>query len=101
MYAEEAIPAYSGYILRGKNFAIRLFCLISRGNHSRFRTPTRPGHVCTQSESNSFRMASVSFVVEAMIRGYHVYNDIWTAVVGEELIVKESQLTLVILLPWQ
>ena len=30
-------------------------------------------------------MASVSFVLEAMIRGYHVYNDIWTAVVGEEL----------------
>ncbi len=26
-----------------------------------------------------------SFSVEAMVRGYHTYKDIWTAVVGEEL----------------
>ncbi len=25
------------------------------------------------------------FSVEAMLRGYHAYKDIWTAVVGEEL----------------
>ena len=28
----------------------------------------------------------VSFSVEAMVRGYHVYKDIWTAVHGEELL---------------
>ena len=27
----------------------------------------------------------VSFSVEAMVRGYHAYKDIWTAVNGEEL----------------
>ena len=27
----------AGIILRGESFAIRPFCLISRGNHSRFR----------------------------------------------------------------
>ncbi len=26
-----------------------------------------------------------SFSIEAMVRGYHAYKDIWTAVVGEEL----------------
>ncbi len=26
-----------------------------------------------------------SFSVEAMVRGYHAYKDIWTAAVGEEL----------------
>ncbi len=26
-----------------------------------------------------------SFSVEAMVRGYHAYKDIWMAVVGEEL----------------
>ncbi len=26
-----------------------------------------------------------SFSVEAMVRGYHAYKDIWTTVVGEEL----------------
>ncbi len=26
-----------------------------------------------------------SFSVETMVRGYHTYKDIWTAVVGEEL----------------
>ncbi len=26
-----------------------------------------------------------SFSVEAIVRGYHAYKDIWTAVVGEEL----------------
>ena len=25
-----------------------------------------------------------SFLIEAMVRGYHVYKDIWSAVVGEE-----------------
>ena len=25
-----------------------------------------------------------AFFVEAKVRGYHVYKDIWTAVVGEE-----------------
>ena len=31
-------------------------------------------------------MAGVSeFVFEAMVRGYHVYREIWTAAVGEEL----------------
>ena len=27
----------------------------------------------------------VSFLVEAVVRGYHAYKDIWTAVYGEEL----------------
>ncbi len=26
-----------------------------------------------------------SFCVEAMVRGYHTYQSVWTAVVGEEL----------------
>ena len=26
-----------------------------------------------------------AFSVEAMVRGYHIYSDIWTAVVNEEL----------------
>ena len=28
---------------------------------------------------------AASFSVEAMVRGYHVYKDIWATVVGEEL----------------
>ena len=31
-----------------------------------------------------------SFSVEAMVRGYHVYKDIWTAVVGEEFPCKRE-----------
>ena len=27
----------------------------------------------------------MSFSVEAMVRGYHIYTDIWAAVLGEEL----------------
>ena len=30
-------------------------------------------------------MDRVSFYVEAMVRGYNTYKDIWAAVVGEEL----------------
>ncbi len=30
-------------------------------------------------------MATAVFVVEAMVRGYHVYREIWDATVGEEL----------------
>ena len=31
------------------------------------------------------RADRVSFSVEAIVRGYHTYKDIWAAVVGEEL----------------
>ena len=31
-----------------------------------------------------------SFSVEAMVRGYHVFQDIWTAVVGEEFPCKRE-----------
>ena len=30
-------------------------------------------------------MCDVSFLVEAVVRGYHKYKDIWVAVVDEEL----------------
>ena len=30
-------------------------------------------------------MARESHVIEAMVRGYHVYKEIWCAAVGEEL----------------
>ena len=36
-------------------------------------------------------IAGSSFCVEAMIRGYHVYEDIWSAVVGEELPCKRER----------
>ena len=29
----------------------------------------------------------VEFVVESVVRGHHVYKDIWTPVVGKELVV--------------
>ena len=32
-----------------------------------------------------FAAIMASFLVEAMVRGYHVYKDIWATVVGEEL----------------
>ena len=31
-----------------------------------------------------------SFLVEAMVRGYHIYKDIWAAVVGEEFPCKRE-----------
>ena len=30
-------------------------------------------------------MARASFTIDAMIRGYHVYKDIWIAMLDEEL----------------
>ena len=30
-------------------------------------------------------MVEFAFSMEAMVRGYHIYRDIWTAVVNEEL----------------
>ena len=38
---------------------------------------------CYTPSHISFIMAS--FLVEAMVRGYHVYKNVWTTVVGEEL----------------
>ncbi len=32
-----------------------------------------------------------SFSVEAMVRGYHAYKDIWTAVVGEDLLCQRER----------
>ena len=31
-----------------------------------------------------------SFSIEAMVRGYHVYNSIWTAAIGEEFPCKRE-----------
>ena len=36
-------------------------------------------------------IAGSSFCVETMVRGYHVYEDIWSAVVGEELPFKRER----------
>ena len=36
------------------------------------------------------RSKMASFSVEAMVRGYHVYQDIWTAVIGEEFPCKRE-----------
>ena len=36
------------------------------------------------------RSKMASFSVEAMVRGYHVYQDIWTAVIGEEFPYKRE-----------
>ncbi len=35
-----------------------------------------------------------SFSLEAMVRGYHAYKDIWTAVVGEELPCQRERVNL-------
>lgn len=55
---------------------------------------TRPSIVDRALEmylSYSRMMVESAFSVEAMIRGYHVYNNIWTAVVDEELICRREQ----------
>ena len=43
---------------------------------------------CTRAQSQlllKLKMDSISFSVEAVVRGYHVYRDIWIAAVGEVL----------------
>ena len=35
-------------------------------------------------------MAHASFTIEVMIRGYHIYRDIWSAVLDELLCERES-----------
>ena len=35
-------------------------------------------------------MASERFRVESMVRGYHVYKDVWEAAIGEELSCKRE-----------
>ena len=42
--------------------------------------------MCRASEE----IIMVSFSVEAMVRGYHIYNSIWTAAVGEEFPCKRE-----------
>ena len=36
-------------------------------------------------------MAVSSFTVDSVIRGHHVYKDIWTPYVGEELFLEQEQ----------
>ena len=32
-----------------------------------------------------------SFIREAMVRGYHIYNSIWEAYIGEELLCQQDE----------
>ena len=41
------------------------------------------------------------FSVEAMVRGYHIYNDVWEAAVGEKLRCEKNQGIVRILTLWQ
>ena len=72
---------------------LQRFCgLIFADGRSRTAPPTIPGwlHLLPHAHAGSNRliegkMAHESHVIEAMIRGYHVYKEIWCAAVGEEL----------------
>ena len=46
--------------------------------------------MCRQKDHTQVRSKMASFSVEAMVRGYHIYKDIWTAVVGEEFPCKRE-----------
>ena len=41
-------------------------------------------------DHTKIRLKMASFSVEAMVRGHHVYQDIWTAVIGEEFPCKRE-----------
>ena len=65
--------------------------------HARMRHPHRahPFDVCmyvhvSQKNYTNVRSKMASFYVEAMVRGYHVYQDIWTVVGGEEFPCKRE-----------
>ena len=51
---------------------------------------SRPFAIVTFEDHTKIRSKMGSFLVEAMVRGYHVYQDIWTAVVGEEFPCKRE-----------
>ena len=51
---------------------------------------SRPFAIVTFEGHTKIRSKMASFSVEAMVRGYHVYQDIWTAVVGEEFPCKQE-----------
>lgn len=53
-------------------------------------TPPILSHVYN-SEMPTTRELSVQFSVEAMVRGYHAYESVWVAVVGEELACKRER----------
>ena len=42
------------------------------------------------SEMATTRELNVQFSVEAMVRGYHAYENVWVAVIGEELACKRE-----------
>ena len=51
---------------------------------------SRPFAIVTFKDHTKIRSKMASFSVEAMVRGYHVYQDIWTAVVGEDFPCKKE-----------
>ena len=51
---------------------------------------SRPFAIITFQDHTKIQSKMASFSVEAMVRGYHVYQDIWTAVVSEEFPCKRE-----------
>ena len=88
LHRQLALP-YSGKFSRGPIFAEGQSSKIFADGRSRTAPPTIPGwlHLLLHAHAGSNRliegkMAHESHVIKAMIRGYHVYKEIWCAAVG-------------------
>ena len=101
--SRSVIP-YSGKFSRGPNFAEGQSSKISRSDfcrwpfqncsaHDTWLTPPltacvrrlKPAEKLVKDRLIEGEMAHESHMIEAMVRGYHVYKEIWCAAVGEEL----------------
>jgi len=95
-------------IFTGANFCINGW-KHARKNFRSFKFRTWPQRMCRHtlfSWTSTFIVASVKiscsffvllerlrkalFEIEAMVRGYHIYKDVWSAVIDEELLCKRE-----------
>ena len=61
------------------------FLLHAKGSFLAQHT-SRKGSVCKRHWANaSIHLISLSFTIDSVVHGYHVYKDIWTSERGEEL----------------
>ena len=69
----------------------------SAGCHQTLSARVGSGDETSHSQSTTTKrrvattMTESSFLVDTMVRGYHVYKDIWTAAVGEELTCRREK----------
>ena len=87
------------------SFSVRVYCIVGKFRGVQFSRKASLQSFCSLIFVDGRVAPHESHTIEATVRGYHVYKEIWLATVGEELsclreVENYCNLILYWLIPW-